>query len=86
MENNVDKNHLIKSGAIFIDESSVEEIIDKYGRKFIFEDLVEDLLRVDYLALEKESANGIFKVKDGSFRLVTSENETENLKLRETFK
>ena len=77
VENNVDKNHLIKSGAIFIDESSVEEIIDKYGRKFIFEDLVEDLLRVDYLALEKESANGIFKVKDGSFRLVTSENETE---------
>lgn len=77
VENNVDKNHLIKSGAIFIDESSIEEIIDKYDRKFIFEDLVEDLLRVDYLALEKEGANGIFKVKDGLFKLVTSKNETE---------
>lgn len=77
VENNVDKNHLIKSGAIFIDESSIEEIIDKYDRKFIFEDLVEDLLRVDYLALEKEGANGIFKVKDGFFKLVTSKNETE---------
>ncbi|MBL7575702.1 ModE molybdate transport repressor domain-containing protein [Peptoniphilus asaccharolyticus DSM 20463] len=77
VENNVNKNQLIKSGVIFIDESNVDNIIVKNERKFIFEDLVEDLLRVNYLELEKDSTNGIFKVKDGYFKLISSEEESE---------
>lgn len=77
VENNIDKNHLIKSGAIFIDKSSIEKIISEFDRKFIFNFVDDSLLNVDYVELVKKDENGIFKVRDNKFQLITGAKETK---------
>lgn len=77
VENNIDKDRLIKSGAIFIDESSIEKVMGEYERTLIIDKVSENLLRVDYVELNKNEVNGVFQVGDASFRLITAANETE---------
>lgn len=77
VQNKIDKNHLVKSGAIFIDESSIEKTISEFDRKFIIECVDESLLKVDYVGLVEKEDNGIFKVKDKEFKLITDANETD---------